>query len=184
MPRVSKCDSLPEMERLRLVGRIGEGASWRELASEFNIPAATVREWSERNGHKRSVVAAKRKRFDELMTQPETAQDETAHTETAHVFAHTVASTGNKDADAAAERDAKVARLAGNVAVQVIKRLAERFNETVKPDTREAGMIAAALDKAWATYSRINKLDDVNVQDALVVPTGSFKFMTTLGDDK
>lgn len=66
MPRVSKCDKLKEHDRLRLVGRIGEGVSWRDLAAEFDIPAATIREWSERNGYGRSPVESKRKAVDAI----------------------------------------------------------------------------------------------------------------------
>jgi len=42
-------------------------------------------------------------------------------------------------------------------------------------------MVAEALDKAWGTYARINKLDDAR-PDATVAPVGVFKFMTTLGE--
>ena len=151
MSRVSRCDKLPEQDRLRLVGMIGEGASWRELAEVFGIPFATIKEWAERNKYSRSVVAAKRKRVDEILAQPETVHPD-AQT------VHRADSTGNPDTDAAAERDAKVARLAAGVAVEIIRRLAALVQES--PEAKDTGVIATALDKAWGTYARINKLDD------------------------
>lgn len=153
MSRVSKCDKLPEHERLRLVGCIGEGMTWEALAAEFNIPFSTIREWATRNGYSRSPVDSKRQLVDRLLAKPQ------SEIETANKTVTLAESTGNPDTDAAAERDAKVARLAANVAVQIIKRLAElaKFGDG---DAKEASTIAVALDKAWGTYARINKLDD------------------------
>ena len=65
MARVSRCDKLPEQERLRLIGRIGDGASWPQLAAEFGLPQSTIAEWATRNGHGRNPSSAKRK-ADEL----------------------------------------------------------------------------------------------------------------------
>lgn len=159
MARISRCDKLPEHERLRLVGMIGEGASWRTLAAEFDIPEATIRLWAETNGFQRSPVEAKRKLVDKLLAQPEPAQQPAHCAEPAH---HT---TGNPDTDAAAERDAKVARLAAGVAVQIIRRLATLAQQA---DTapKDVVAVATALDKAWGTYARINKLDDAKPEVA------------------
>lgn len=148
MPRVSRCDKLPEHERLRLVGRIGEGATWEALAAEFGISKSTIAEWAARNGYCRSPVEAKRKAVDSLLAKPETGSETGNKPE-----------TGNPDIDAAAERDAKVARLAAGVAVQIIRRLAQLArDESSAP--KDTVAVATALDKAWGTYARINKLDD------------------------
>lgn len=153
MARVSRCDKLPEQERLRLVGAIGEGRSWRELAGEFGISEATIREWAERNGYQRSPTAAKRKLVDEILTRAETAH------ETAHEIAHCAVSTGNPEIDIAAHRDATAAIQAGNVALAIIARL-EVLLKTGDVDAKEVATISTALDKAWGTYARIYKLDD------------------------
>lgn len=104
MARISKCDKLTEHERLRLVGRIGEGASWDTLATEFSIPSASIREWAGRNGYGRSPTASKRKMVEDLLTRPETAQiaDQTAPQ---------AVSTGNTDVDEAAREDVRDMRL-------------------------------------------------------------------------
>lgn len=148
MPRISRCDKLPEHERLRLVGRIGEGVSWPQLAADFGIPQSTIAEWATRNGYGRSPVEAKRKAVDKILAAPETGSQIGSKSE-----------TGNPDTDAAAERDARVARLAAGVAVQIIKRLATLAQQS---DTapKDVVAVATALDKAWGTYARINKLDD------------------------
>ena len=147
MARVSKCDKLPENERLRLVGMIGEGTSWPQLAKAFSIPQSSIAEWATRNGYGRSPVEAKRKAVDAILARPETVSETGSKPE-----------TGNPDTDAAAERDAKVARLAAGVAVGIIRRLHSLAQGT--PDAKETTSIATALDKAWGTYARINKLDD------------------------
>jgi len=153
MARLSRCDKLPEQDRLRLVGKIGDGVSWRELSAEFGIPFATIKEWAERNGYQRSVVAAKRKRVDEILATPETV----------HQTVHCAVTTGNENTDAAADRDADVARQAARVSVDIIQRLSALVSDD--PDAKETVMIASALDKAWGTYARINKLDDAKPEE-------------------
>lgn len=156
MPRVSRCDKLQEHDRLRLIGRIGEGVSWRDLAAEFAIPMATIREWSERNGYGRSPVASKRKAVDAMLAKApsfETAQKDKQEPETARS-----AETGNPEIDAAAERDAKVARAAAGVCVRIIQRLMQSASEETDPKMLK--IIAEANGRAWDTYARINKLDE------------------------
>lgn len=150
MPRVSRCDKLPEHDRLRLIGRIGDGATWQQLEAEFGIPFSSIREWALRNGYNRSPVEAKRQTVDRLLAMPETAS----------VSVTAAVSSGNPDTDAAAERDAKVARAAANVAALCIKRLAETVRQEGL-DPRIVKTVADALNRAWDTYARINKLDDV-----------------------
>lgn len=170
MPRISRCDKLPEQDRLRLIGRIGEGASWRVLQDEFGIPQATIREWAERNGYGRSPVTAKRRAVDDILAK-------TPDFEIAHETAPS-AETGNPEIDAAAERDAKVGRLASGVCVAILKRAAELVKHAETP--RDLVAVSTATEKAWATYARVNKLDDA--PPAAVVPGGTFRFLTSLGD--
>ena len=95
MPRVSRCDKLPEQDRLRLIGRIGEGASWPQLAAEFGISQSTIAEWATRNGHGRNPSSAKRKAVDDILAKThdyETGNETGSKPE-----------TGNPDIDAAAE---------------------------------------------------------------------------------
>lgn len=157
MARISKCDKLPEHERLRLVGMIGEGVSWRDLSAAFGISSATIHEWSARNGFGRSATESKRKQFDYLLTKPDGEQ-------TGQQTGQRTESTGNPDTDAAAERDANVARSAAGVAVAIIRRLADLVEAC--PEAKDTGVIATALDKAWGTYARINKLDDAKPEVA------------------
>jgi hypothetical protein len=142
------------------VGRIGEGASWRVLAAEFSLPVETIRQWAERNGHGRSPVNAKRKAVDELLARdvPIEMGQQTGQRP----------DTGNAEIDAAAERDAKVARIAAGVAVQIIKRLAALAqNQSIVP--KDVVAVATALDKAWGTYARINKLDDTPPENVFTI---------------
>ena len=50
------------------------------------------------------------------------------------------------------------------------ERLAALVQE--KPEAKDTGVIAGALDKAWGTYARINKLDDAKPE-----PTNDYSEM-------
>lgn len=165
MPRISRCDKLAEPERMRLVALIGEGWSWGSLAHEFHLPDSTIAAWATRNGFARNPVEAKRQAVDRLLASPVQAYPdmivETGGETSDETSDETGGKpdTGNPHTDAAATRDAKVARLAAGVAVQIIKRLAGLAQQSdTKP--RDVVAVATALDKAWGTYARINKLDD------------------------
>ena len=127
MPRISRCDRLPEHERLRLVGCISDGASWRYLEGEFGIPQATIRLWAETNGYQRSPSSSKRKLVEDLLSKPEISQTP------AQTTAHRAESTGNPEVDAAAredERDMRLglqaARLALHVSALGLKAMKDR----------------------------------------------------------
>ncbi len=169
MARVSKCDKLQEHDRLRLVGRIGEGVSWRDLEADFSIPAATIRQWAERNGHARSPTASKRKMVEELLARPETAQD---GDQTARQTAHCAVSTGNPDYDAAAQEDARDMRLGLQAA-----RLALKVSAMGLKGMAESGEPDAKLTKVWsecvainvATIRKIRGLDDQTQTAAITI---------------
>lgn len=156
MARISKCDKLTEHDRLRLVGRIGEGVSWRDLAEEFSIPAASIREWADRNGYQRSPTASKRKMVEDLLTLPETAQqtDQTAQ--------RTV-STGSTDVDAAAHEDARDMRLglqAARLALQVSALGLKGMREHKDPDPKAAKLWSECVAINVNTIRKIRGLDD------------------------
>ena len=156
MARVSKCDKLPEHERLRLVGRIGEGASWDALATEFSIPSASIREWARRNGYGRSPTSSKRKMVEDLLAKPETAQiaDQTAPP---------AVSTGNTEVDAAAQEDVRdmrlglqAARLALKVSAIGLKQMADEQIADPKASKLWSECIAINVN----TIRKIRGLDD------------------------
>lgn len=158
MARISKCDKLTEHERLRLVGRIGEGVSWRDLAEDFGIPAATIHEWAERNGYQRSPTASKRKLVEDLLTKPETEQTE-QQTERRPV------STGNPEVDAAAQEDVRDMRLGLQAA-----RLALKVSAMGLKGMADAGEADPKASKLWSeciainvnTIRKIRGLDDTS----------------------
>jgi hypothetical protein len=159
MARISKCDKLTEHERLRLVGRIGEGASWRELEAEFKIPFGSIREWSERNGYGRSPTASKRKMVEDLLAKPETAQ---ATSETKHQPEQRAVSTGNTEVDAAAQEDVRdmrlglqAARLALKVSAIGLKQMADEQIADPKATKLWSECIAANVN----TIRKIRGLD-------------------------
>lgn len=128
MPRISHCDKLPENLRLKLVGRIGDSASWDTLAEEFNIPATSIHKWAKRNGYGRTPTAIKRRMVEDLLARPdpETTGETTGEVETTG----RVISTGNPDVDASAHEDTRdmrqglqAARLALQVSTQGLERL-------------------------------------------------------------
>lgn len=158
MARISRCDKLTEHERLRLVGRIGEGASWRDLAEDFGIPAATIHEWAERNGYQRSPTASKRKLVEDLLTKPETEQTE-------HQTEQRPVSTGNPDVDAAAQEDVRDMRLGLQAA-----RLALKVSAMGLKGMADAGEADPKASKLWSeciainvnTIRKIRGLDDTS----------------------
>lgn len=161
MARVSKCDKLTEHERLRLVGRIGEGASWRDLEADFGIAQSVIRLWAEKNGYGRSPTASKRKMVEDLLAKPEAAQ----HTdEPAQQLAQRAGiSTGNPDVDAAAhedERDMRLglqaARLALKVSAMGLKQMADEQIADPKASKLWSECIAINVN----TIRKIRGLDD------------------------
>lgn len=156
MARISRCDKLPEHERLRLVGRIGEGATWRDLESEFGIPEATIREWAQRHGYHRSPTASKRKMVEDLLAKPETAP-ETAQT------AQSAVSTGNSDVDEAAREDARDMRLgltAARLALQVSAMGLKEMKDTGEADPKSTKLWSECVAINVATIRKIRGLDD------------------------
>ena len=160
MARISKCDKLTEHERLRLVGRIGEGASWDALATEFGIPASSIAEWAKRKGYGRSPTAAKRKLVEDLLAKPETV--ETVGQIGAQTGHHT-ASTGNPENDAAAQEDVRdmrlglqAARLALKVSAMGLKQMADEQIADPKASKLWSECIAINVN----TIRKIRGLDD------------------------
>lgn len=145
MARISRCDKLAEHERLRLVGRIGEGASWDALAAEFEIPAGTIREWAGRNGYGRSPTASKRKMVEDLLTRPETAG------QTAGQTASHAVSTGNPEVDASAQEDVRDMRLGLQAA-----RLALKVSAMGLKGMADAGEADPKASKLWSECIAIN----------------------------
>ena len=168
MARVSKCDKLTEHERLRLVGRIGEGASWRDLESDFKIPFGSIREWAERNGYGRSPTASKRKMVEDLLATPETAQ---ATSETIHQAKQTEQrsiSTGNTDVDAAAQEDVRDMRLglqAARLALKVSAMGLKGMADSGDPDPKATKLWSECIAINVNTIRKIRGLDD-NTQTA------------------
>lgn len=192
MARISKCDALPEQQRLRLVGLIGEGWTWRELSAEFGIPFPTIHEWAVRNGYQRSPTAAKRKMVEELLARPEptkakpkaveteqTEQEQAQTEQTEQIVEQTEqeheqrsASTGRADVDAAAHEDARDMRLGLSAA-----RLALQVSAIGLNDMRKAGVADARATKVWsecvavnvATIRKIRGLDDTNTAPVITI---------------
>lgn len=156
MARISRCDKLTEHERLRLVGRIGEGATWEALAHEFGIASASIREWAGRNGYGRSPTASKRKMVEDLLAKPETAQiaDQTAPP---------AVSTGNTEVDAAAQEDVRDMRLglqAARLALQVSTLGLNGMIEHKDPDPKAAKLWSECVAINVNTIRKIRGLDD------------------------
>ena len=160
MARISKCDKLTEHERLRLVGRIGEGATWEALEAEFSIAFSTIREWAKRNGYGRSPTAAKRQLVEDSLAKPETANDTaTGKPQTASL----AGSTGNPDVDAAAQEDVRdmrlglqAARLALKVSAMGLKQMADEQIADPKASKLWSECIAINVN----TIRKIRGLDD------------------------
>ncbi|CAK0750758.1 hypothetical protein CCP4SC76_2160005 [Gammaproteobacteria bacterium] len=141
MPRISRCDKLPEHERLRLVGAIGDGRTWDQLASDFGIPAMSIREWSVRNGYQRNLIAAKRKLVDDLLSKPETVEKIVSATD----------STGNHEVDAAAREDERDMRLGLNAA-----RLALQVSAMGLQSMKDGDIQDPKATKIWSECVSIN----------------------------
>jgi len=165
MARISKCDKLPEHERLRLVGRIGEGVTWRDLADEFGIPAATIHEWAERNGYHRSPTASKRKMVEDLLAKPETVQ------QTEQVEQRPV-STGNPEVDAAAQEDVRDMRLglqAARLALKVSAMGLKQMADSGKPDGKSTKLWSECVAINVNTIRKIRGLDDVASNQTITI---------------
>ena len=165
----SKCEELTESERLRLVGMIADGVSWRQLAKEFDIPATSIRLWAKLQGVGRSPALAKKSMVDALLIHSQDSQ--LAHLAHLAQCANPI-TTGNSDVDAAANRDAKVVRSASDVAASVIRYL-QTLIKNSSPDAKECVAIVTANEKAIFTYTRINKLDDAPQEKVTVKWVGS-----------
>ena len=159
MARISKCDKLTEHERLRLVGRIGEGATWEALEDEFGIAQSSIRSWADRNGYARSPTASKRKMVEDLLSKPESA--ETA--DSARQSATRAASTGNPEVDAAAQEDVRdmrlglqAARLALKVSAMGLKQMADLGD----PDPKASKLWSECIAINVNTIRKIRGLDD------------------------
>ena len=156
MPRVSKCDKLPEHERLRLVGQIGEGVPWETLEVEFGIASSSIHQWAARNGYGRSPTASKRKMVEDLLSKPEKPETEIE-------TGKSPVSTGNPDVDAAAREDERDMRLGLQAA-----RLALQVSAIGLKEMREAKIADPKATKTWseciainvATIRKIRNLDD------------------------
>lgn len=190
MARKSKCDALTEQDRLKLIGMIGEGKSWREMSAAFNLPVATLHEWAERNGYQRSPTAAKRMLVEELLAKPEVRlarqvqpveTEQTEHSDEAEQeqteqnaiqTEHRSISTGNSDVDAAAHEDARDMRLGLQAA-----RLALQVSAVALNEMRKARVNDARTAKVWsetvainvATIRKIRGLDDTNTAPVITI---------------
>lgn len=167
MARVSKCDKLAEHDRLRLVGRIGEGASWRDLAAEFSLPAETIRQWSERNGYGRSSTESKRKMVADLLAKPETGQQTGQQTGQDTQTGQRTVSTGNPDVDAAAQEDARDMRLgltAARLALQVSAMGLKEQKDTGNADPRATKLWSECVALNVNTIRKIRGLDDAKTE--------------------
>lgn len=161
MARISKCDRLTEHERLRLVGRIGEGASWRELEADFGIAQSVIRLWAEKNGYGRSPTASKRKMVEDLLAKPEAAQraDEPAQ----QLAQRAGTSTGNPDVDAAAQEDVRDMRLglqAARLALKVSAMGLKGMADSGEPDCKATKLWSECVAINVNTIRKIRGLDD------------------------
>lgn len=159
MARVSKCDKLTEHDRLKLVGRIGQGATWRELEAEFKIPMATIHQWAERNGYSRNPTEAKRRMVQDLLAKPETER----RTEQKNETEQRSVSTGNPDVDAAAQEDARDMRLgltAARLALQVSAMGLKKQKDTGNADPRATKLWSECVAINVGTIRKIRGLDD------------------------
>ncbi len=163
MAHISKCDKLSEQDRLRLVGRIGEGASWRTLEAEFSIAQSVIRGWAEKNGYGRSPTASKRKMVEDLLAKPEAAQQQSEPAQQDAQAAQRATSTGNPDVDAAAQEDVRdmrlglqAARLALKVSAMGLKKMADEQID----DPRATKLWSECIAINVNTIRKIRGLDD------------------------
>lgn len=157
MARISKCDKLTEHERLRLVGRIGEGVPWEELEADFGIPSSSIHQWAKRNGYGRSPTASKRKMVEDLLAKPETA------TETESQTGKPPVSTGNPDVDAAANEDVRDMRLglqAARLALKVSAMGLKGMADSGEPDCKATKLWSECVAINVNTIRKIRGLDD------------------------
>lgn len=155
MARVSRCDKLPEHERLRLVGRIGEGVPWETLEDEFGIAQSSIRAWAERNGYKRSPTASKRKMVEDLLAKPESA--------TQSAIPAIAVSTGNPDVDAAAredERDMRLGITAARLAMDVSLMGLQAMHDAGDADPKATKLWSECIAINVNTIRKIRGLDD------------------------
>jgi len=160
MARISKCDKLSEHDRLKLVGRIGQGATWRELAAEFNLPAETIRQWSERNGYGRNPTDAKRKLVQDLLAKPDETGQQTGQP---GQTGQKPVSTGNPEVDEAAREDARDMRLgltAARLALQVSAMGLKQQRDTGEADPRSTKLWSECVAINVNTIRKIRGLDD------------------------
>lgn len=167
MARISKCDKLPEHDRLRLVGRIGEGATWRELEAEFGIAFATIRDWSERNGYQRSPTASKRKMVEDLLAKPEQPAQEPAQP-----AQRAGTSTGNPDVDAAAhedERDMRLGLQAARLALKVSAMGLKQMADAQVADPKASKLWSECIAINVGTIRKIRGLDDTTATASITI---------------
>lgn len=161
MARISKCDKLSEHDRLKLVGRIGEGASWRDLEAEFGIAQSVIRGWAEKNGYGRSPTASKRKMVEDLLAKPDSAQQPG---EAAQQAAHRAGiTTGNPDVDEAAREDARDMRLgltAARLALQVSAMGLKQQRDTGEAEPKSTKLWSECVAINVNTIRKIRGLDD------------------------
>lgn len=171
MARISRCDKLPEHERLRLVGRIGEGVSWRDLESEFGIAQSVIRAWAEKHGYGRSPTASKRKMVEDLLAKPEAAQhaDKPAQQDAHRAESIT---TGNPDVDAAAQEDARDMRLglqAARLALKVSAMGLKQMADAGEPDGKATKLWSECVAINVNTIRKIRGLDDTTATASITI---------------
>ena len=136
----ARCDELSEEEQRRLVAEVETGTSWRAIGKRFGVSVASLKQWVFDHGY----VWGSKKLQQTLFPPDPLVFNDTDAEETVH------------------KKTTEVRRLATLVAVQLLKRLLVFLNpdtQQVAPDAKECYTLSIALEKTWATYSRINRLE-------------------------
>ena len=172
MGRISRCDKLTEIDRLRLIGRIAEGVPWRQLECEFKIPFASIIEWSGRNGYVRTPTSVKRIIVETLLAEHESkhiseknskrfeGQPEKNSKQTEQKAAHKC-TTGSLEAAAQEDvRDMRIGLGAARLALQVSALGLKSMLEINDTDPRSTKLWSECVAINVNTIRKIRGLDD------------------------
>ena len=168
MGRISRCDKLTEIDRLRLIGRIAEGVPWRQLECEFKIPFASIIEWSGRNGHGRTSAKrlwvesemAKPERFSEKKTKRFEGESEKNSKQTEQKAAHK-GMTGSLESAAREDvRDMRLGLQSARLALQVSALGLKSMLEINDTDPRSTKLWSECIAINVNTIRKIRGLDD------------------------
>lgn len=167
MAKVSKCDSLPQESRMKLIAMISEGMPYAKISEIFDIPKTTIIDWASKNGLTKTPTEVKRKLVEQLVNRPTVGDgSEPDHfSDQSENKLGVDISTGNELIDRAAkedERDMRLGLMAARIGLQVSALALKKMHQENKYHARESKIWSECVAINVTTIRKIRGLDDGN----------------------